>query len=858
MKAAFRLSAIVCLSALSVYAGRWEARLPTPLAVNLNHVIHDGEFFLATGEGGTVLVSPDGITWGRQSPDYDVSVWAKGSMYTIRKANGEWFAMGQPAPGGAGATVFFRSANRVDWSVNEFGSDRIRKDLAFGAGRYVWPINGGHFIETTTNLAGSYFFLEVNFPGSPNRILYADSKFVIVGTKGLVATSNGGTSWSVRPTEFSKELLGLKYLEGAFYAVGQGLTILRSINGTDWTRVHGDDSYTPLSDIEYFKGIFYAPSALGDEMLVSTNGIDWESRSLPGLYGISALATDQNRLVAVGAHGLLMHSTDGLEWFGMAEPARSEGFGRLASSGSTAVIFRRMSEVAWSDDGLNWRTVRLDGDVPMREIVWFKDAFLACDDYNGKMLTSPDGRSWSVLADLPMTTQSLNLRTAGERVFMSDSTGTLYSSVDGITWVTIQLSGTRQIRTAIWGNDTYLLSHYNDSWTSTDGVDFQIAPKRPNGMGDPTFHRGKFYAATGLFVFSSQDGKSWLQLSFDPFPQWFGASGMYSDGETLYLMGSRGLLASSADGIDWTFDDTELATFATNFVTLGDSVLIGFSDGEVVQRREDPPESGLANISVRGFLPTGDSVQIGGFVLEGTGARSVIARGIGPSIASSQLQAISDPLLTLFRGKTSLFVNDNWEDSSNLNSLTQRSQEVGAFALTAGFPDAAMLVDLDPGAYTAVVRSRAGDSAVGLVELFDAGSSGPGVSRIVNLSARGTVEAGANRLIAGFVVAQGRPAKVLIRGIGPGLGDFGVAGFLSEPRLQIFSDGQSLGSVESWGQLESVAALSAAMQEAGAFPLRRDSKDAALLAYLEPGAYTVHLTGLAGPGTGLIEIFLLE
>jgi len=127
-------------------------------------------------------------------------------------------------------------------------------------------------------------------------------------------------------------------------------------------------------------------------------------------------------------------------------------------------------------------------------------------------------------------------------------------------------------------------------------------------------------------------------------------------------------------------------------------------------------------------------------------------------------------------------------------------------------------------------------------------------SHPVNVSARGDVGAGASSLIAGFVVAGATSETLLIRGIGPGLGTFGVAGPLAAPQLAVFGTrGNLIASNTGWG---GTAALVAAFGQVGAFPLAASSADDALIVTLPPGAYTAQVTGAAG-GTGiaLLEVY---
>lgn len=133
------------------------------------------------------------------------------------------------------------------------------------------------------------------------------------------------------------------------------------------------------------------------------------------------------------------------------------------------------------------------------------------------------------------------------------------------------------------------------------------------------------------------------------------------------------------------------------------------------------------------------------------------------------------------------------------------------------------------------------------------------VGTVPNLSSRGTVSPGGDPLFGGFVI-EDRPRRVLLRGVGPTLRTFNVATPLANPMLTLFRQGTSaaITTNDDWGQQTNAAAIESAATSAGAFALPRDSKDAALLLELAPGAYTAQLSSADGTGgSALLEIYLL-
>ena len=136
---------------------------------------------------------------------------------------------------------------------------------------------------------------------------------------------------------------------------------------------------------------------------------------------------------------------------------------------------------------------------------------------------------------------------------------------------------------------------------------------------------------------------------------------------------------------------------------------------------------------------------------------------------------------------------------------------------------------------------------------------GAGFSRLTNLSIRGDVATGEDTLIAGLTVSGPGTSTVLVRGIGPGLAPFGVAGFLPNPRLALFdARGVQLATNDDWN-FAGRDAPATTFATVGAFPLAPGSLDAAVVAALNPGTYTAQLTGAPGTrGIGLIEVYELD
>jgi len=268
-----------------------------------------------------------------------------------------------------------------------------------------------------------------------------------------------------------------------------------------------------------------------------------------------------------------------------------------------------------------------------------------------------------------------------------------------------------------------------------------------------------------------------------------------------------------------------------------------------------PTASRPANISVRASVAAGQNI-IPGFFVQGIGTKRVIVRAVGPGLNQFNVGGtMADPKLELFRGSTKIAENDNWDGTA---ATASAFTSVGAFGLTAGSRDAAIVTNLAAGeSYTAVVTGVSNGSGVVLIEVYDADTVATSTSRLVNVSVRGNAGTGDSTLILGLVIGGDGQRTLLVRGVGPQLAAFGVTGTLADPRLQIFDSAQRavLGN-DNWGQADFLGELVQASSYVGAFALEPGSRDAATLSLLDPGAYTIHLSG-AGTATGeaLVEVY---
>ncbi len=264
----------------------------------------------------------------------------------------------------------------------------------------------------------------------------------------------------------------------------------------------------------------------------------------------------------------------------------------------------------------------------------------------------------------------------------------------------------------------------------------------------------------------------------------------------------------------------------------------------------------LTSLSVRMMAGSGSQTLIVGFTINGATAKSVLVRGIGPTLAQYGVVGfLADPQLALYSSSSTgpIASNDNWGGSGSLADLFRQVQ---AFALPANSLDAAILMPLSSGVYTAQVTST-GNPGVTLIEAYDADLGTPD-GRFVAVSARAQAGTGSGTLTVGFALTGNLPRKLLIRAVGPALTPLGVTGVLADPQLNLYSgDNTLIASNDNWSSNPADATLlAAAAVQVQDFPLLANSLDAALLVTLQPGTYTATVVGAnGGTGVALIEVY---
>ena len=269
-----------------------------------------------------------------------------------------------------------------------------------------------------------------------NGIVWTGTLFVAVasspGGNGLIFISNDGTHWSVRSSG-TPSLRGILWSGSQILAVGAGGTIVTSPDGYRWTAPTSGVS-TPLNAAAW-SGTEFRVVGDGGVMLVSPDGVSWSPRVsktavnlngiiwsgakyvlvgdggtiltvlLTGTPTVRVSGTPQNleavgaaangRIVAVGAQGTILTSTDGISWItrNSGTSATLQGVG---SSDALIILVGTNGRILTSTNGTNWANQQSRTANALAGVAWSGGLFAAVGQA-GTIVTSPDGATWTPL-----------------------------------------------------------------------------------------------------------------------------------------------------------------------------------------------------------------------------------------------------------------------------------------------------------------------------------------------------------------------------------------------------------------------------------------------------------------------------
>ena len=304
-------------------ATTWTVRTSNT-ANSLSAITYNGSVYAATGVLGTIVTSPDGITWTVQT-----SISSTQAFYGITYANSQFVIVGS-------AGYIITSPDLVTLTSRNGVGTQLNA-IAYGNGVYV-VAGSGASLNTGTSSA-------------------------------LLATYNSSLGYTRRTSNTTQNLLGIRYLNSKFIAVGNNSALCTSTDGITWSNITISGTNANYYDVAYNGANLYVAVGYGassGRYTTSTDGVTWTSAAALSAVNASprAMMYFGGTYVVVGDAGTIFTSTNGTTW-------------TQQTSGTTqnlyAVLYSTISSV------------------------WY--AYGA----NGTILTSPNATSWSNVTNAAST-----------------------------------------------------------------------------------------------------------------------------------------------------------------------------------------------------------------------------------------------------------------------------------------------------------------------------------------------------------------------------------------------------------------------------------------------------------------------
>lgn len=129
----------------------------------------------------------------------------------------------------------------------------------------------------------------------------------------------------------------------------------------------------------------------------------------------------------------------------------------------------------------------------------------------------------------------------------------------------------------------------------------------------------------------------------------------------------------------------------------------------------------LINVSARMSVGTGNDALLAGFVIAGNTPKTVLVRGVGPTLAAFGVTGfMTTPQITVFQNGTALATNLGWgTGTTSAAQLSAAAAQVGAFPLPLGSADSALLITLPPGLYSVQLSGGSASTGIALIEIYD-------------------------------------------------------------------------------------------------------------------------------------------
>ena len=530
---------LLVTSAVADSLDRWNWRNPSPPLNPLAAIAYaNGTFVAVGGRFGYILRSTDGTNWTRQwTPTDEITVEEIRSfwLYGVAWGNGRWVAVGE---GG----VVLSSPDARCWTRHDSGIVQRLNAVAYGNGTFVAVGTGGRILTSTDGMTWA-----IRTPGVTTElraVTHGNNMWVVVGgqisvfgipEEDALLTSPDGVTWTDRSAETpnfpAQSLHGVTYGNNIFVAVGwslasqEGFSIYTSTDAVNWqqqpTGLFGINSMD-LTAVGFGNGKFLAA---GFGRLSSVDGTNWSR--VPNVYyyfaGAGIIYENDRWVIArsIGVswddHGRIETSVDGVNWH-LQRQGTAENLSGIEFAPELGVAVGAGGTIVTSSNALRWDLQVSGTSNWLYGVAHQSNRWVAVGE-RGTILTSTNARDWET-QNSGITNSLLGVAAGAGQFVAIGSAGLILVSTNGVTWT--QHNGDTLL-------DLYSVDYGDGVWVAVG--DRGLVSSSTNGTA--WVQRS---GALGTYLFGVKyGGNQWIAVGSE-------VSGQREDSTVL----------TSSNAIDWT------------------------------------------------------------------------------------------------------------------------------------------------------------------------------------------------------------------------------------------------------------------------------------------------------------------
>jgi hypothetical protein len=404
-------------------------------------------------------------------------------------------------------------------------------------------------------------------------IVFTNGQFFAVGANGVEVTSTDGTNWTQRATATTNQLNDIIYGNGQFMAVGNNGAVETSANGTNWV-VQISGTSAALGSVAYGNGKYVAVGA--NTVIASSDGAAW-SPATSGPSGALEVAGGSSGFVAVNGGPNAFFSANGLTWATNSLPIPEKGFNGEQFSAqmvtyAKGVFLTAGSIYPFSDEADFFVLSSPDGNNWPTNVLFYSTLATVSDEYrffmsgsspyvfigaqfgSDQLLYSSNILNWSYTETA--NAGSGNAGTYGNGLYVIvKSTQTMYTSTDGLNWITNQFNPSAAVgpnstfNSITYSNGVYIVASSSSFAIATNESAFVTETNSPSLASVITYSNTFVGVGSSGQIYQSGDGITWTQRNSgtaNNLNSVAGGSGL------LVAVGNNGAVQTSPTGTIWT------------------------------------------------------------------------------------------------------------------------------------------------------------------------------------------------------------------------------------------------------------------------------------------------------------------